>query len=191
MNSNLYSDFFSLFGVSVVCKWFIFQTQCAPPTFCWGKGLSLLSNFLKGAWGAGGLTDSQRLEGDCWEREGWPFSYRGCSFYIESKLKSEIFNDKKSLQTEFFFCLISNNLNWEILTNNLATFKRSDGVKDEKFKYYRGLLKNLIFKGFFTKNHYIQARAWTVCRFKGGLAKKEGLAFFRGRNWYPNAHYET
>ena len=45
--------------------------------------------------------------------------------------------------------------NWEILTNNLATFKRSDGVKDEKFKYYRGSLKNPVFKGVFTKNHYI------------------------------------
>ena len=32
-----------------------------------------------------------------------------------------------------FFSVITNNLNWEILTNNLATFKRSNGVKDENF----------------------------------------------------------
>ena len=32
-----------------------------------------------------------------------------------------------------FFSVITNNLNWEILTKNLVTFKRWDGVKDEKF----------------------------------------------------------
>ena len=32
-----------------------------------------------------------------------------------------------------FFSVISNNLNWEILTKNLVTFKRWDRVKDEKF----------------------------------------------------------
>ena len=29
--------------------------------------------------------------------------------------------------------LTTKNLNWEILTKNLVTFKRWDGVKDEKF----------------------------------------------------------
>ena len=28
---------------------------------------------------------------------------------------------------------------------------------------------------------------WTVCRFNGGLGKKEGITFLRG-DWYPNAH---
>ena len=32
-----------------------------------------------------------------------------------------------------FFSAITKNLNWEILTKNLVTFKRSNGVKDEKF----------------------------------------------------------
>ena len=32
-----------------------------------------------------------------------------------------------------FLSLITKNLNWEILTKNLVTFKRWDGVKDEKF----------------------------------------------------------
>ena len=31
-----------------------------------------------------------------------------------------------------FFSVIIKNLNWEILTKNLVTFKRWDGVKDEK-----------------------------------------------------------
>ena len=28
--------------------------------------------------------------------------------------------------------VVTKNLNWEILTKNLVTFKRQDGVKDEK-----------------------------------------------------------
>ena len=32
-----------------------------------------------------------------------------------------------------FFSAISKNLNWEILTKNLVTFKRWDGAKDENF----------------------------------------------------------
>ena len=31
-----------------------------------------------------------------------------------------------------FFSLITKNLNWEILTKNLVTFKRWGGIKDEK-----------------------------------------------------------
>ena len=32
-----------------------------------------------------------------------------------------------------FFSVITKNLNWEILTKNLVTFKRWDGVNYEKF----------------------------------------------------------
>ena len=32
-----------------------------------------------------------------------------------------------------FLSLITKNLNWEILTKNLVSFKRWNGVKDEKF----------------------------------------------------------
>ena len=31
-----------------------------------------------------------------------------------------------------FFAGITKNLNWEILTENLVTFKRQDGTKNEK-----------------------------------------------------------
>ena len=54
-------------------------------------------------------------------------------FYIKNKLNSEIFSDKKSLKRRLFFSVISKNFNSEILTKNLVTFKRWDGVKDEKF----------------------------------------------------------
>ena len=32
-----------------------------------------------------------------------------------------------------FLSFITKNLNWEVLTKNLVTFKRWDGVKDEQF----------------------------------------------------------
>ena len=45
-----------------------------------------------------------------------------------------------------FFSVITKNLNWEMLTKNLVSFKRSDGVKNEKFEYDGESLKNLIFR---------------------------------------------
>ena len=48
----------------------------------------------------------------------------GCSFYIRNKLKYEIFKYKKSLQRKTFFFVITKNLNWEVLTKNLVSFKR-------------------------------------------------------------------
>ena len=56
-----------------------------------------------------------------------------------------------------FFSVITKNLNWEILTKNSATFKRWDWVKNGKFWYYGGSLKNPIFRGGAggcPKNHY-------------------------------------
>ena len=78
----------------------------------------------------GGLTGAQLLEGNCWERGG--DLGRGCNFHIKNKLKSEIFNDEKGLSAKICFSVITKNSSWEILTKNLVTFKRQDGVKDEK-----------------------------------------------------------
>ena len=62
------------------------------------------------------------------------FSGRVCSFYIKNELKSEIFNNKKSLYTVMLFSVITKNLNWEISTTNLVTLvNRWDEVKDENF----------------------------------------------------------
>ena len=49
--------------------------------------------------------------------------------------------------------------------------------------------------GVFTENQYIgenclKRGAWSVCRFKGGLAKKREVVFLRG-SWYLNAQYES
>ena len=54
-------------------------------------GLSLQPNFQKG-----GLDRTSSFRGGWWERGG-DFFQGGCKFHIKSKLKSEIFNDKKSL----------------------------------------------------------------------------------------------
>ena len=54
-----------------------------------------------------------------------------------------------------FSSVTTKNLNWEFLTENLVTFKRWDEFKDEKFYYYGGSLKNLIFLEGVTENQYI------------------------------------
>ena len=57
-------------------------------------GLSLRPNFQKG--GGGGLTDNNFLKRVAGKEVG-DFLQGGCIFRIKNKLKSEIFNDKKSL----------------------------------------------------------------------------------------------
>ena len=62
-----------------------------------------------------GLIGSQFSEGVAFKVGGGRF--QGVQFLHKTfKLKSEIFNDKKSLKTKKFFSLITKNLNWEILT---------------------------------------------------------------------------
>ena len=65
-----------------------------------------------------------------------------------------------------YFSVITKNLNLEILTKNLVTFKRWDGVKDEKFFYYGGSLECLIFRG--------QVHEKPISR-RGELPEKGGL----------------
>ena len=89
------------------------------------------------------MTGSQFLEGVA-VKEGLTF-FRGCTFDIKNKLKSEMFNDKKSFLTEMFASVITKNLKWETLTKNLLTFKGWNGINDENFCYYGGSLKNPIY----------------------------------------------
>ena len=51
---------------------------------------------------------------------------------MKNKLKCEIFNGKKNYKKIFFF-VMTKNLNWEISSKNLVTFKRQDRVNDKKF----------------------------------------------------------
>ena len=48
----------------------------------------------------------------------------------------------------------------------------------------------------FRKNQYsegdcLKRGAWTVCPFKGCLARKRGWCFWGGAGWHSNAHYEN
>ena len=65
-----------------------------------------------------------------------------------------------------FSSSITKNLNWKILTENLVTFRwdRAGREGHEKPVYREELPKKW---------------AWTVCRFKGGLAKKRERVFLR------------
>ena len=76
---------------------------------------------------------SQFLEGVAGNSFPGDLSLGSCTFYIKHKLKSVIFNDKKSLWTKMFFSVITKNLNWEILLKNLVTFKKWNGVGDENY----------------------------------------------------------
>ena len=69
-----------------------------------------------------------------------------------------------------FFSVMTKNLNWEISTKNLDTFKRwdGDGVNDEKFQYYGSSLKDPIFNR--GEVHEKTFFLWGVNRLKrGGL----------------------
>ena len=78
-----------------------------------------MSVFSEGVAGKKGVT--------FFKGRGW-----GCSFY-----KKKINENLKYLITKKVYkqkcSVITKNLNCEILTKNLVTFKRWDGVKDEKF----------------------------------------------------------
>ena len=67
----------------------------------------------------------QLLEGVA-GKEGMPF-FRGgredCNFHIKNKLKSEIFDDKKSFLAKNSF-LCHKNSNWDILSKNFVIFNR-------------------------------------------------------------------
>ena len=70
-------------------------------------------------------------------------------------------------------------LNWEILTKNLVTFKRWDGVR---MKNFNG--DSLMFGGF-TKNQHIEGNCLKgglrqFADLRGDLAKKRGLVLLRG-----------
>ena len=59
-----------------------------------------------------------------------------------------------------FFSVITKNINWEILTKNLVTFKRWEGVKSELW----GFIEISNFRGFYEKPIY-----WGDCLGKKGL----------------------
>ena len=70
-----------------------------------------------------GLGRTSTFREGCWER-GDDFFHSGDAIFTCKKLKSEIFNNKKSLQAKIFFSFLTNNSNRGILPKDLVTFKR-------------------------------------------------------------------
>ena len=93
-------------------------TYCAPPLFAEGGGVEPPTKFEKG-----GLDRTSTFRGGLLGKRGVTF-FRGGGVQLSHKLKSEIFNDKKSLYAKIFFFVITKNSNGEILPKNFATFKR-------------------------------------------------------------------
>ena len=87
-----------------------------------------------------------------------------------------------------FFSVITKNLNLEILTKNLVTFKRWDGVKYEKLNYGSSL-KNPSLKARAKKNNisrvnYLKKGGGGLGQFpdlRGKLAKKREGYVCEGR----------
>ena len=79
----------------------------------------------------GGLDRTSTFRGGLLGKRGWLFSGGGVQL-SHNKLKPQIFNDKKSLWAKIFFFVITKNSNWEVLPKTLVTFKRQDGIVDEK-----------------------------------------------------------
>ena len=83
-----------------------------------------------------------------------------------------------------FFSVITKNLNWEILTKNLVTFKRWMGLRMKSFSIM-GVHWKIRFLGeIHEKPIYSEGLpkkgAWTVFRFKKGFSKKEGVVLLTG-----------
>ena len=104
----------------------------------------------------GGLGRTSTFRGGLLGKIGWLFlGEEGCNFHIKNRLKSVICNDKKKFTISKNFSVITKNSNGEILTMNLVTFKRQDGMKkDEKLWLFGNPLKTLTFRGVFTENQY-------------------------------------
>ena len=82
--------------------------MCTPPPplfFCWRGKVEPPTKFSK----RGGLTGPQLLEGGCWKEGVKFFKGGGGALFTKKKLKSEIFNDKKSLLPNIFFSVITKN----------------------------------------------------------------------------------
>ena len=85
--------------------------------------------------------------------------------------KSEVFNGKQSLWTKMFSSVITDNLNWQILTNDLVTFKGWDGLRMKNFNIMGVYWKKWIFKGVQEKPIY---RGNCLKRGLGQFADLEG-----------------
>ena len=66
--------------------------------------------------------------------------------------------------------------------------QKNKQIKSEIFNEKKKFKNKNIFLSFL-RIQIGKGGAWTVCRFKRGLARKRGLVFLK-RDWYPDAHYD-
>ena len=88
--------------------------------------------------------------------------------------------------------VVTKNWNWEVLTKNLVIIMR---WRMKNFNIFGVHGKIPVLGGAYEKPIYRgglpeKEGAWTVFRFKAGLARKREVVFLRGGGgWYLNAHY--
>ena len=93
------------------------QTHSVHPPLS-TAGLKLLSNFQKG-----GFDRASTLRRRLLDKRVVNFFRGGCNFYKKINCNLKYLTTKKVYKQKFF-SVITKNLNWEILSNNLITFKR-------------------------------------------------------------------
>ena len=94
---------------------------------------------------------------ECFFQGGW-------SSYIKNNLKYQILTNKKSLETKMFLYVITKNLNWEVLTKNLVTFKRWNGMR----------MKNFSIMGVHWKIWFLEEEGLTENQYIWGSRLKRG-----------------
>ena len=95
-----------------------------------------------------------------------------------------------------FFSVITNNLNWEILNKNSVTFKRWDGVKDQRFWYCRGFTEKSDIGGEWGgvpekpiyREELLKKGGLGQFPDLGGAWQKKGGGVFEG-GWCPYLNY--
>ena len=90
-----------------------------------------------------------------------------------------------------FFSVITKNLNWEILTENLVAFKRWNGLRMKNLNFMVVHWKIWLLVGGVHKKPLYRGNCLNrgLGQFVGSLAKKRGESVFEG-GWCPDAHYD-
>ena len=106
-------------------------------------------------------------------KEGMTFFRGQCNFLIQKKWKSEIFNNKKSLQAKIHLSVITNNSNWRISPKDLVL----RWYKDEQLNILGVHWRIWLLASRFTKNQYRgglpeKVGTWAICRFRRAVARK-------------------
>ena len=100
----------------------------------------------------------------------------------------------KMICKQLFLSVVTKHFNWEISAKNLLDVKSWEGLRMKNFNIM-GVHWKIQFLGWFHENPIYRGEfpkggggSCTVCMFKSGLDKEEGV-FLTG-DWYLNIHYD-